>query len=122
MLRIGDAKRLQEGALLLDPALLLAVVAGRCGGLGFGAREAVVRALRGDNGDRVGFGEAASAGEVAAACREVLAEQAVDPVGEPGRLRVRGPRPVVAALAFAHGWEVMTSESSGVHVIQPSTP
>ena len=89
---------------------------------GFGAREAVVRALRGDNGDRVGFGEAASAGEVAAACREVLAEQAVDPVGEPGRLRVRGPRPVVAALAFAHGWEVMTSESSGVHVIQPSTP
>ena len=56
---------------------------------GWGAREAVVRALAGDDDDRAAFGARASADELAAAL-------------------ARLPRPAastaVAAVCFAHGW------------------
>ena len=88
---------------------------------GFGAREAVVRALAGEPGDRTGFGEAATTTELAAACREVLGAEAVEELEESGHLRVHGPATAVGALAFAHGWTIGGSESAAVHVVRPDT-
>lgn len=56
---------------------------------GWGAREAVVRALVGDEADRAPFGEKADAGELAAALR---------------RLPDAADRTAAAAVCFAHGW------------------
>ncbi len=58
---------------------------------GWGAREAVVRALAGDAADRVAFGSPASAQEVAAALE---------------RLPDTADATAVAAVCFAHGWLV----------------
>lgn len=69
---------------------------------GYGAREAVVRALAGRSGDRAPFGAAASAEEVAEAVHTVLG-LTPQPGGE--ELLVAHPADgVVRALAFAHGW------------------
>ncbi|WP_435742969.1 coenzyme F420-0:L-glutamate ligase [Nocardioides sp. SYSU DS0663] len=71
---------------------------------GYGAREAVVRALLGDSADRAPFGAPAPAEELAAVLARVTA---AEPTPEPGGLLVRTDRPeAVAALAFAHGWQV----------------
>jgi coenzyme F420-0:L-glutamate ligase / coenzyme F420-1:gamma-L-glutamate ligase len=71
---------------------------------GFGAREAVVRALLGRAGDRVGFGAPADADELAAAIRLVIGR---DAHLDDGALVVPGPRDVrLAPLAFAHGWSL----------------
>ena len=56
---------------------------------GWGAREAVVRALAGDDADRVPFGEPAPPEELAAA---------LDRLPDPA------DRTAVAAVCFAHGW------------------
>lgn len=80
---------------------------------GYGAREAVVRALAGAPGDRLPFGSPAAATELAAAIALVLGLQATSETspapGSPA-LRLEGlaapARPVLAALAFAHGWSV----------------
>ena len=56
---------------------------------GWGAREAVVRALAGDDDDRLPFGARASAEELAAALARL--PQPADPTA-------------VAAVRFAHGW------------------
>ena len=58
---------------------------------GFGAREAVVRALAGDAADRSAFGAPATEAELEAAL---------------ARLPDRADRSAVAAVCFAHGWQV----------------
>jgi coenzyme F420-0:L-glutamate ligase/coenzyme F420-1:gamma-L-glutamate ligase len=72
---------------------------------GYGAREAVLRALVGADDDRAPFGAPASADELAAAVARVSGLQAVP---ENGGLRVAGADAGVlarlAALAFAFGW------------------
>lgn len=65
---------------------------------GWGAREAVVRALAGDGADRVPFGEPAPAEELAAAL---------------DRLPDRADRTAVAAVCFAHGWSVEAWDRRG---------
>lgn len=84
---------------------------------GLGAREAVVRALVGAAGDRPAYGAPAERAELEAALREVLGPEALVAGGP---LTVRGPHPVVSALAFAHGW---TADTSGeVAVLRPASP
>ncbi len=70
---------------------------------GYGAREAVVRALQGDPAARAPFGAPAAAAELAAAITAVLAcpvdvheKHVVAPAG--------ADRTALAALAVAHGW------------------
>ena len=58
---------------------------------GFGAREAVVRALAGDAADRSAFGAPATEAELEAAL---------------ARLPDGADRSAVAAVCFAHGWQV----------------
>jgi coenzyme F420-0:L-glutamate ligase/coenzyme F420-1:gamma-L-glutamate ligase len=58
---------------------------------GWGAREAVVRALAGDPADLAPFGSPAPVDDL---------EAALD------RLPDRGDRTAVAAVCFAHGWRV----------------
>lgn len=77
---------------------------------GFGAREAVVRALRGDDADRAVFGAPVTPDELAAA---VSAALRVEAVPAPGGLEVPAPQQgapyataALVALAFAHGWEL----------------
>lgn len=99
---------------------------------GYGAREAVVRALRGDPGDRPPFGSAAPVEELVAALGLVLGREALDEPAREGnhvvvRLEGRGSQAaVVAALAFAHGWEVVPSVGSADPAVQvrlrPATP
>ena len=86
---------------------------------GYGAREAVVRALRGSPEDRAGFGAPATAEEVAAAVAEVIGRRpAVDGAG----LLADGPVDVLRALAFAHGWEVAAPTGASGTRLLPSTP
>ncbi len=69
---------------------------------GYGAREAVVRALAADPADLEGFGAPASPTELADALHEVLGAGSVSE-GNAG-LVVSGEPAVVRAVAFAHGW------------------
>ena len=82
---------------------------------GYGAREAVVRALAGDPADRGPFGAPAGAAELGEALASVLGPAArVTDVG--GELDV-GVAPdraaLVHALAFAHGWQAVAQDSEG---------
>lgn len=91
---------------------------------GFGAREAVVRAVLGDPADRAPFGDPAGADELAAVLRQVVGEVHVDAggllVAAPG-----GAVPAVAALAFAHGWQpsgdAASEKTSGALRLRPAT-
>ncbi len=90
---------------------------------GYGAREAVVRALVGEPADRVPFGASAGAEEMSAAITRVL-----DVVAEPveGGLAV-ATDPRLAPLAFAHGWYLADAPEEPGHglqkaVIRPVTP
>jgi coenzyme F420-0:L-glutamate ligase/coenzyme F420-1:gamma-L-glutamate ligase len=91
---------------------------------GYGAREAVVRALLGDPADRAPFGAPVSPEDLIEVLALVLG---VDPVLEANdRLRVATERlDVVSALAFAHGWQVLeVGEAQGFTVeavLQPAT-
>ncbi len=77
---------------------------------GYGAREAVVRALLGHHADRVGFGAPASAEELADAVRLVTGAEVR--VHVDGSLLVSAPPDArLAALAFAHQWQVSTGDS-----------
>ncbi len=87
---------------------------------GYGAREAVVRALVGDPVDRAPFGAPASAEELAAAINEVIG---VTPAHRAGMLVVAGaPDPRLPPLAFAHGWVVDPPEVATESTIRPVTP
>ena len=87
---------------------------------GYGAREAVVRALGGVPSDQKPFGAPASSEEMAAALARVLGAVA-QPVGD-GLAVLADPR--VAPLAFAHGWHLLAAPEEGPEkaVIRPVTP
>ncbi len=86
---------------------------------GFGAREAVVRALTGAAQDRPGFGSPASAEELTQVLAGLLSRVSVRPID--GGLRVAGEARTVAAIAFAHGWTAQR-ESGDLHTIRPASP
>lgn len=80
---------------------------------GWGAREAVLRALRGDPEDRAPFGAAASVTEMAEALA-VLAGAEPEPDGSGLRLVGSGATAeAVGALAFAHGWTLASGPRTG---------
>jgi coenzyme F420-0:L-glutamate ligase / coenzyme F420-1:gamma-L-glutamate ligase len=87
---------------------------------GYGAREAVVRALAGDPADLVPFGAPATSDEMAGALTRVLG--AIPEPVEGGLAVPLDPR--LAPLAFAHGWRVSKRSEEGAEkaVIQPVTP
>ncbi len=76
---------------------------------GFGAREAVLRAVRGDQADRAPFGAPVSASELAEIFNGILDETIEAEVVSD--LEVRCPPTVTSAatvlsiVAFAHGWQ-----------------
>ena len=80
---------------------------------GYGAREAVVRALVGDPEDRAGFGAPATTDELLDLLGRVLGP-AVTVTREPGEITVRTDDPRVAPLAFACGWEPAPDAGPGV--------
>jgi coenzyme F420-0:L-glutamate ligase/coenzyme F420-1:gamma-L-glutamate ligase len=89
---------------------------------GFGAREAVVRALRGDLADRAPFGAPVPADELAAVLADVLAVPALRSDGDGLLVTVDdAARLAVAALAFAHGWHADSTDSSAGVRLRPVT-
>ncbi|QSR30024.1 coenzyme F420-0:L-glutamate ligase [Nocardioides sp. S5] len=74
---------------------------------GWGAREAVVRALVGDDADRAPFGAPADADELAAAI---------------GRLPDASDRTAVSAVCFAHGWRIEDWERDGSDGVCDGSP
>jgi coenzyme F420-0:L-glutamate ligase/coenzyme F420-1:gamma-L-glutamate ligase len=96
---------------------------------GYGAREAVVRALRGDAGDQPPFGAAADADELVSALVAVLGDgPAVALDAEGVACDLADPRlvRVAAAVAFAHGWTVASpgaADNGGARLrLRPATP
>lgn len=91
---------------------------------GYGAREAVIRALKGDGADRAPFGAPAAPEELAAAIADTVGLVASRPGGAAGtELLVTVPRGLVrpvAALAFAHGWVVVHTDSSSETRLRPA--
>ncbi|MFC6287771.1 coenzyme F420-0:L-glutamate ligase [Nocardioides sp. GCM10027113] len=86
---------------------------------GYGAREAVVRALVGDPADRAPFGTPVPAEELAAVLAEVCGGRArVVPGGADGADHAvvlagnEAPGEVLRTLAFAHGWAVDGDDSA----------
>lgn len=90
---------------------------------GFGAREAVVRALLGRDADLPGFGAPAGTEEVVAAIRLVTG---LDPSTDGDTLVVPAPPDArLAALAHAHGWALdpgPEGERAAEARIRPSSP
>jgi coenzyme F420-0:L-glutamate ligase / coenzyme F420-1:gamma-L-glutamate ligase len=89
---------------------------------GYGAREAVVRALKGDPADQRPFGSPASPEELAAAVTDALGIAARSgPDDSTLLMTVPGglARPL-AALAFAHGWEAHPADSPGEFRLRPA--
>ncbi|MEZ5096636.1 MAG: hypothetical protein R2731_11260 [Nocardioides sp.] len=79
---------------------------------GYGAREAVVAALRGRLDDQPVFGPAAPVAELEEALAQVL-PGASTRLG-PAQLQVAGPRSVATTLAFAFGWSAEPGEGDVV--------
>lgn len=92
---------------------------------GYGAREAVLRALDGDEADRAPFGAPAAAADLVAAIAQATGLVAV-PAGPHTGLTVAGADAAaltaLTALAFAFGWRVETPGSAGVAHLRPVTP
>ena len=89
---------------------------------GFGAREAVLRALRRDPSDLSGFGAPADPGELIEVLAEVTGVAAV-PDGEDVVLPAgAAATEAVAALAFACGWTVDAAEGTAGPRLRPPTP
>jgi len=88
---------------------------------GYGAREAVVRALRAEEQDRPAFGAPAEPGELAAAIRTVVPDASV--AVEAGLLIVSdGESRTVAAVAFAFGWRPVDAPGVDDLRFRPATP
>ena len=90
---------------------------------GYGAREAVVRALKGDLADRAPFGAPAPPPELAAAISDAVGLLASRSGGDGGELLLTVPRGLVrpvAALAFAHGWDVVHTDSPSETRLRPA--
>ncbi|MEE3127869.1 MAG: coenzyme F420-0:L-glutamate ligase [Actinomycetota bacterium] len=84
---------------------------------GYGAREAVVRALVGHPADRAPFGAPAAAAEVRSAVEAVTGCACREEGREPGGVLVVSVAPgdvrLLEVLAFAHGWLVEAEETGG---------
>ena len=85
---------------------------------GLGAREAVLRALRGDPLDAGCFGAPASREEVATALVEVLG---LFPDESATGLQVAGPLELLRPLALAHGWRVDAAPDAVPRLV-PASP
>ena len=91
---------------------------------GWGAREAVVRALRADPGDLAPFGTPVPAADLAALVTAVLALDAV-PDEPAGVVRVSCPASLargLAALAFAHGWILEAGDAANDALLRRARP
>ena len=99
-----------------------ALVRGEGGDLfGWGAREAVIRALRADPADRLPFGAAVSAIELADVLGATL-DVAAAALG-PDLVALDAPIDTrAAALVFAHGWEVEPGNGGAETRLRPVTP
>lgn len=89
---------------------------------GFGAREAVVRALRGEPSDQRAFGAPAPSEDLLAALAEVGVEAEVDPDGS---IRVQGGSThavAASAVAFAHGWTWDRGLNLAISTRPPTVP
>lgn len=73
---------------------------------GYGAREAVVRALAGDARDRTPFGSPATPSELTSSLDAVVGPATGDPDGAGLALPAGADRTAVAAVCFAHGWRL----------------
>jgi coenzyme F420-0:L-glutamate ligase/coenzyme F420-1:gamma-L-glutamate ligase len=92
---------------------------------GYGAREAVVRALRADPADRAPFGAPAATAELSAAVADTLDLPARPAPDDGDHLLVTCPaglRRGLAALAFAHGWEVEPTDPPSDVRLRPARP
>jgi coenzyme F420-0:L-glutamate ligase len=100
---------------------------------GYGAREAVIRALAGAEEDRLPFGQPVEVGELVAAIGRVhvtgwIAATLVEDGGPSTYdIEIAGApvRSVVAAVCFAHGWRIVGwqgGESGVVAQVSPATP
>ncbi|MCL2543081.1 MAG: coenzyme F420-0:L-glutamate ligase [Nocardioidaceae bacterium] len=87
---------------------------------GYGAREAVVRALVGDPGDAVPFGSPAAAADLATALAAIGA--APSAVGDAEMTCPDERGDAVRAVAFAHGWQVQVSAGGAGLRLRPHTP
>lgn len=88
---------------------------------GYGAREAVLRALIGDPDDRAPFGSPAAVEELAEA---LTALTGAAPVPDGPGLLASGARSELAlrTLGFAYGWRVTTGRTDGLVGLQPDHP
>lgn len=91
---------------------------------GYGAREAVIRALKGNRADRAPFGAPAAAEELAAAIADTVGLVSSHSGGATGTELVltvpRGLVRAVAALAFAHGWDAIPTDSPSETRLRPA--
>ncbi|GAA4696086.1 coenzyme F420-0:L-glutamate ligase [Nocardioides conyzicola] len=91
---------------------------------GYGAREAVVRALRAEVADQRPFGAPASPTELSAAVRDVVGLVPSHTGAADGALLVTCPRGLMralTALTFAHGWMVHTTDHPNEVRLRPSS-
>ncbi|WP_416956485.1 hypothetical protein ACNKF0_05605 [Nocardioides sp. T5] len=100
---------------------------------GWGAREAVVRALAGDEADLAPFGAPAAPDELQAAISRVVDTGATLTStllltfdDQPGRVVLHLPgdadRVAVAAVCFAHGWRITGWTRAGTDVVCDVSP
>ena len=102
---------------------------------GYGAREAVVRALAGHPEDRVPFGDPASPHELAAALARVVGGTTQPPGAGPGpdlddvaggsttlRLPIDADRRALEAICFSHGWTVQDWRPATTEVVATFAP
>lgn len=83
---------------------------------GYGAREAVVRALAQRSEDHVAFGSAADVGDLTLALRTALAmpDLALEELENVWAVKVeKATGPALAAVCFAHSWTIVSSEVAG---------
>lgn len=82
---------------------------------GYGAREAVVRALLGDPADQAPFGAPVAAEDLADVVRRVLGVEARQEATDEAQVLVvrTGRLEALAALAFAHGWALAPATAAG---------
>ena len=91
---------------------------------GFGAREAVLRAVAGDPGDQQVFGTPAGRDELVLALMQALGVRADTVTSFDGGCEVRdSDQPaLVAVLAFAHGWVLDATTGRDRLRLRPMTP
>lgn len=90
---------------------------------GYGAREAVVRALRARDGDRRPFGAPAPPAELAAAIRDVVGLAPSHTGAADGALVVTYPHGIgraLTALVFAHGWTMSATDHPNEARLRPA--